>query len=210
MKTFFDYFMAKTLLVLLSFSLPLSAQWRVPANYQKIDNIDQIKLSPIGQFGLQREARPGVPAHYHTGIDILRPNSNYHNEPVFPTNNGTIVSIIDDGPYSQIVIEHVFENHKFWSVYEHIKVVVTEINREVSWNDTIGFFFNKEELHRYGWQFNHVHFEINKIEPLKATPTEKKPVRYYKTYAIVCYTKDELNARLENPLTLLDRYFVSR
>ena len=34
---------------------------------------DTLQLTDIGEFGLLRKERQGIPAHYHTGIDIKRP-----------------------------------------------------------------------------------------------------------------------------------------
>jgi len=189
--------------MLLSAAFDSFSQWYIPANYTNTDKPEEIKLTQIGGFGLLRKARPNVPAHYHTGIDIRRPGTNYFNEPVFPARDGEVVSIIDDGPYSQVVMKHVYENSIYWTVYEHIRVNVKEIGKKLTVHDTIGFFFNRSELDKYGWQFDHFHFEIIRVEPVVFIPNKKYPLRHYRTYAITCYTKEELNTRLESPLQFL-------
>jgi murein DD-endopeptidase MepM/ murein hydrolase activator NlpD len=191
------------LLILLFISGPLLSQWYIPASYSDITEISNIKLTAIGHFGLLRKERPNVPAHYHTGIDIVRPKPNYYHEPIFPSLSGEVVSIIDDGPFSQIIVKHFYNGRNYWSVYEHLHVKLRNIGITVNPYDTLGYFFNIDELNRYGWQFDHFHFEINKIEPQLIKPTAKNPKRVYRTFAINCYTKEELDQRLENPLEFL-------
>jgi hypothetical protein len=202
--------MKNIVLVVMAFSLQTYAEWHIPANYKNIGGIDDVKLSNIGRFGLLRVARPTVPAHYHTGIDIVRPDTNYWNQPVFPASKGNIVSIIDDGPFSQIIIMHEAGGKNYWTVYEHLHVREKDIGKEVDWNDTIGWYFNKNELTTYGWQFDHLHFEILKIEPAPVKPTKRYPARQYQTYAITCSTKKELETRQENPVEFLRGNFINR
>ena len=61
-----------------------------PVGADKRITPDEIRLTAIGDFGYPRKARPGIPAHLHTGIDIRRPVQNYNKEPIFvpilPTN----------------------------------------------------------------------------------------------------------------------------
>ncbi|NLG17375.1 MAG: M23 family metallopeptidase [Fibrobacter sp.] len=194
--------------ILLSALVFLSAcncfsQWYVPANYTDAEKPEEISVTPIGGFGLLRKARPGVPAHYHTGIDIKRPGTNYFNEPVFPSYEGIVISVIDDGPFSQVVLKHEYKKKNYWTVYEHIKVKVKEIGKKLTPHDTLGYFFNRSELNRYGWQFDHFHFEVIKKEPVAFIPNNKYPLRRCRTYAITCYTKEQLDERLENPLQFL-------
>jgi hypothetical protein len=184
-------------------TIPLYAQWYIPANYRGIADPQKVQLTGIGAFGLLRKARPAVPAHYHTGIDIVRPDSQYYKQPIFPAKEGVIVSIYDNGPFSQIVIKHAGNNKNYWTVYEHLHIRIKKINIAVTPFDTIGYFFSKDELNRYGWQFNHFHFEILKLEPPKLKSSEIKSLRYYKTFGILCFSREELIARQENPLEFL-------
>jgi murein DD-endopeptidase MepM/ murein hydrolase activator NlpD len=77
------------------------------------------KFSKIGQFGLMRKARPGIPAHYHTAADFMRPSGNYEDEPIFPAARGIVISQRNDGPFAQVIIEHT-ESDTVWTVYEHL------------------------------------------------------------------------------------------
>ncbi len=79
---------------------------QLPVNSQNRNILDPIELTEIGEFGLMRKARPNIPAHYHTGIDIKRPVKNYVNEPIYSIAEGIVISMRNDGPYAQVIIEH--------------------------------------------------------------------------------------------------------
>ena len=127
---------------------------------------DTLLLTDIGEFGLLRKERPGIPAHYHTGIDIKRPSTNYINEPIFPICDGIVISKREDGPFAQIIVEHQHDK-KFWTVYEHIAGITVDLFDHVTPSSPIARFMNTGELDRYGWQFDHFHFEILKEQPIK-------------------------------------------
>jgi len=98
---------------LIFLALPVKLQVYLPIELTDRSNISMIELSDIGDFGLMRKPRPNVPQHYHTGIDIKRPNNNYKNEPIYPIAKGKVISKRDDGPYANIIIEHELEGFKF-------------------------------------------------------------------------------------------------
>lgn len=199
-----------SILVQLLITIPLYAQWYIPANYRNIADPQKLQLTKIGAFGLLRKARPTVPAHYHTGIDIVRPDSQNNRQPIFPAKEGIVVSIYDNGPFSQVVIKHTDNNKNYWTVYEHLHVRISNVSKSVTPFDTIGYFFSKDELNRYGWQFNHVHFEILKVEPPKLTSASINSLRNYKTFGVLCFTREELYMRQENPLEFLAGMVVRR
>lgn len=176
-----------------------SAQWYLPVNATN----NEVALTRIGNFGELRAARTGIPAHYHTGVDIVRPSSNYENLPVFPAHAGVVVSVRTDGPFSQIIIEHQMPKDTLWTVYEHVHVVHESVGDTVTPSDTIAFFFSREELDRYGWQFDHLHFEILKARPLRVAPSSKLPNRRFQTFAVTCYSRELLDERQYNPLLFL-------
>ena len=80
-------------------------QWHLPIRTNNRQSLENVELTRIGKFGLMRAARPGIPAHHHTGTDFKRPSDNYVDEPIFPAAKGTVVSLRDDGPYAQIIIQ---------------------------------------------------------------------------------------------------------
>jgi len=157
--------------------------------YLSSNSIYDIQLTDIGKFGLWRKDRSNVPGHYHTGIDIKRPNNNYDDEPIFSVANGTIISKRDDGPYAQLIIEHNNNGKKFWTVYEHIAGISVSLNDSVDTIIPIGRFMSIEELNKYGWQFNHFHFEVLKIKPYRLKLDSELPERFFSSFSLICFTK---------------------
>ena len=152
----------------------LDLRYSVPINTPNRKSIEFIELTNIGQFGLLRKERPGIPAHYHTGIDIKRPKNNYQDEPIFPISEGMVISKRQDGPYAQLILEHGNEL-KFWTVYEHIAGIKVNLFDKVNAKTPIARFMNKNELNKYGWQFDHFHFEVLKVKPIQLKRDNSKP-----------------------------------
>jgi Peptidase family M23 len=195
---------AFTLVFITVFTVDLFGQSTIdcflPLNIENRQSWDTVQLTPIGQFGALRKARPGIPSHHHTGIDFKRPGNNYEKEFIFPIMSGRIISLRDDGPFAQIIIEHNCENQlTVWSVYEHIAGVAVAVGDHVSPHRPIARFMNKNELEQYGWQFNHLHFEILKIRPRHLEPDEKTPFRFFGTYCLECYNRSDLEKYYYNP-----------
>lgn len=174
-----------------------------PVNTTNRRMVSQITLTDIGEFGLMRKERPGIPAHYHTGIDIKRPTRNYFDEPIFPVKDGLVISKRTDGPYAQLIIEHQDGMGKFWTLYEHIAGIEVELHQPVSPDRPIARFMNKKELDEYGWQFDHFHFEVLKTRPLALKPDSTKPERHFSSYTLTCYTRDDLRKYFHHPMEFL-------
>lgn len=177
-------------------------EFKLPINTTNRQYINALALTDIGSFGLLRKERPGIPAHFHTGVDIKRPSNNYFNEPVFPIYEGVVISKREDGPYAQLIIEHG-HNQKFWTVYEHIAGIEVELFENVNTNTPIARFMNKEELNKYGWQFDHFHLEILKKQPIKLKESGLNPERLYASYTLQCYTLKVLNEYFYDPISYL-------
>jgi hypothetical protein len=196
--------MLKTILITIIFSLTITVLIQIHSPIKA--DLYEIKITDIGQFGLLRKPRPGIPAHFHTGIDIMRPTDNYVDEPIFPIARGKVISKRHDGPYANLIIEHDYLGIKFWSLYEHISGIIVNLNDDVFPNQPIAHFMNKSELDRYGWQFDHFHLEILKVRPMKLEPNEEHPALLYKAYSLVCYTEDDLNKYYYNPIIFLQSF----
>ncbi len=182
-----------------------TTDWLTPAALENRRSWEGVRLTAIGRFGLLRKARPGVPAHLHTGADIMRPVNNYHHEPIFPIGHGVVISLRDDGPYAQIIIEHHVENQEaVWSVYEHIAGITVSVGERVRPYDPIARFMNREELDRYGWQFDHFHLEILKRKPRPLKPGAKTPFRFFGTYWRECYNTADLEKYYHDPREFLE------
>ncbi|MGB0431730.1 MAG: M23 family metallopeptidase [Bacteroidia bacterium] len=178
------------------------AEFKLPVSTYNRSTIESIELTKIGEFGLLRKARPEVAAHYHAGIDIKRPSKNYVNEKIYPIDDGIVISIRDDGPFAQIIVEHA-GNEKFWTVYEHVSGIEVDLFDDVNPDKPIARFMNKSELDKYGWQFDHLHFEVLKVKPLKLKPAKNTPKRLFSSYSLTCKTKVELNKYFYNPIEFL-------
>jgi murein DD-endopeptidase MepM/ murein hydrolase activator NlpD len=201
--------MIKSILIILTlFNVSASrSNFYLPIKTSDRQSVNSISLTIIGEFGLVRKERPGIPAHFHTGIDIKRPTSNYQDEPVYSIYEGTVISVRQDGPYAQLIIEHG-SSQKFWTVYEHVAGIKVRLNEQVTPNLPIARFMNMYELNKYGWQFDHVHFEILKIKPIKIKPDNSNRERHYSSYSLLCLTKNELNKYFYNPIEFLSREFI--
>ncbi len=194
MKTSFIFFFC--VFALTAYASDIS----LPIITDNILSIDNVGLTEIGQFGVWRKDRPGVPGHFHTGIDIIRPSENYDDEPVLSAAKGIVISRRDDGPYAQIIIEHRIGSDAFWTVYEHIAGIQVSVDDKVESGMIIARFMNRDELNRHGWQFDHFHFEVLKIRPLELAPDPGKPERRYKSYSLQCLTGEDLNKYFYNPV----------
>jgi len=194
------------ILIILSYIITISDNLPLHIYSPVKSDISAIKLSKIGQFGLLRKPRPGIPAHYHTGIDIKRPSDNYEDEPVFPIYKGKVISMRRDGPYANLIIEHEYNSKKFWSLYEHISGIIVNLKENVNPDQPIVHFMNTNELDRYGWQFDHFHLEILKVQPVKMVSTREHPDLFYKSYSLVCYTEEDLNKYYYNPIEFLQSF----
>ncbi len=174
--------------------------WRLPVDC----HLDSVRLTSIGAFGLLRKARPGVPAHLHAGVDLARPSRNYRDEPVYPATAGVVVSLRDDGPFAQLIVEHTLpDKSKLWTVYEHLAGIRCALGDTVSPAEPIARFMNRSELDRHGWQFDHLHLEIMKVPPRPRRPDLRLPLCRYLTYGLTCYTREDLESKYLDPLECL-------
>jgi hypothetical protein len=173
----------------------------IPILSEDRQDISNIHLTEIGKFGLLRKARNNIPEHYHTGIDIKRPNHDYESEPIFPVANGIVISKRTDGPYANLIIEHEIKGQKIWTLYEHISGIQVNVTDSVDSTTRIARFMNKDELNRYGWQFDHFHLEIIKIKPQRINPPKENPERFYNSYSLVCYSMDDLQKYYFDPIS---------
>jgi murein DD-endopeptidase MepM/ murein hydrolase activator NlpD len=184
--------------------------WYLPINLENRQSWDTVRLTSIGQFGVLRKARPKIPEHLHTGADFARPTDNYNDEPIYPVAYGKIISLRDDGPFAQIIIEHNIENQStVWSVYEHIAGIAVCIGDSVNSHHPIARFMNKNELDLYGWQFNHLHFEILKSKPRPVKPRVNTPFRFFGTYSLECYSESDLKNNYYNPKEFFELQWFS-
>ncbi len=188
----------------------IARDWLVPVDVPDRHSWTAVRLTDIGQFGEPRKARPGVPAHLHTGIDIRRPSGRYDNEPIFAAGAGTVISVRDDGPFAQIVVEHCLASgDTVWTVYEHVAGICISLGDAVDPGVPLARFMTAAELERHGWQFDHVHFEVMKTCPPPLEPTERLPQRRFGTYALLCRSRGQLEQRYLDPLAFLEQCWAA-
>ncbi len=179
----------------------------LPINTSNRKSLEALELTDIGSFGLRRKERKSVPAHYHTGIDIKRPSKNYQNEPIFPLLEGVVISKREDGPYAQLILEHKADGQKIWTVYEHIAGIAVNLKDRVNPKIPIARFMSTAELNKHGWQFDHFHLEVLKVQPLKMKPVSSTPDRHCSSYSLVRFTKEELDKYFYDPVVFLKEKF---
>ncbi len=181
-------------------------KWYLPFNSDNRQSSQAVKLTGIGKFGLVRKARPNVPEHLHTGVDFKRPSKNYTDEPVYTAAKGKVISLRDDGPYAQIIIEHLQKDSTLiWTVYEHIAGIECTLGETVDPETPIARYMSKAELDKYGWQFDHFHFEVMKKKPKSRKPDNKRPFMHYGTYWGICYDIEDLNKYYFHPVEFLEQ-----
>lgn len=178
----------------------------LPINCVDRFNLSEVQLTEIGTFGIARKAREGVPKHFHTGIDIKRPGSNYQFEPIFPIAEGIVISKRTDGPYAQLIVKHNLNGLQFWTLYEHIAGIMVSVGDDVSPHQPMARFMNTNELNRYGWQFNHFHLEVLKTRPIPLAPDSNHPERFFSSYSLICYSIEDLKKYYFDPMEFFRIY----
>ncbi|MGZ4034391.1 MAG: M23 family metallopeptidase [Bacteroidia bacterium] len=188
-----------------AFLIFFQTQLLVPVNIKNRKDYKKIQLTAIGTFGLVRKERKTVPSHLHTGIDIKRPGTNYNDEPIFPLAKGKVISKRTDGAYAQLIIEHELNHKKFWTLYEHVAGIKVNVNDPVDPEHAIARFMDKSELNHYGWQFDHFHLEILKVKPMRLLPDKLHPDRFYSSYSLICFKKEDLEKYYYDPLNFISQ-----
>lgn len=159
----------------------------------------KLTLTGIGEFGMWRKDRPGIPGHFHAGIDLARPVPDHEEVLIYPVAKGILISIRQKGPWSQVIIEHGKGRTVWWSVYEHFIPDTGKPGDPVHPDQPIGRLMTLSELNRYGWQFNHLHLELMKILPVPLKPTKEEPDRRFITHGLACFNREKLRKTYWNP-----------
>jgi len=191
--------------LLLITAMATGQEWLLPVRAGDRKSWQDVRLTDIGRYGLRRRERPGIPGHLHTGVDFKRPGGNYRDEPVFPAGPGVLVSLRTDGPFAQAIVEHRLDSVRYiWTVYEHIAGILVALHDSVGPRRPLARFMDRTELDRYGWQFDHLHFEVMRIKPNPANGDRRRPARKYQTYGLSCHTAAELDSCYFDPREFLE------
>ncbi|MBV6646264.1 MAG: M23 family metallopeptidase [Cyclobacteriaceae bacterium] len=134
---------------------------------------------------------------------MKRPSNNYLNQPVYPIASGIVISKRDDGPYASLIVEHRLGDTLFWTVYEHIAQITVNLYDDVHPDAPIAHMMNRDQLDRYGWHFDHVHFEILKKHPLPVSPSDELPDFRFRSFTLQCFDIETLEAYYDEPMSFL-------
>lgn len=186
-------------LVLLFVASVSALEWMLPLELENRQSWNEVRFTQIGHFGTYRKERPGIPAHLHTAIDLMRLVPDSVEVAIYAIAEGTVISFRDDGPFAQIIIEHVDNGDTLWSVYEHVGGVFVILGEEVGTETKIARYMNNAQLDRYGRHFNHLHLEIMKTAPPTREPHPTQESLKFGTYCLVAYDKALLNKYYYSP-----------
>ena len=65
---------------------------------------------------------------------------------------------------------------------------------------------NIDELNRHGWQFNHFHFEVLKMSPLRLKRDSSLPDRLFVSNSLGCFAEDDLTNLFYSPIDFLEEH----
>lgn len=176
--------------------LPVANEWKLPLSISPRKGLNA--MSRLKNAGFL-DKRFG---HLHTGIDLINPMGG-SGEKVYAAASGKIVSIYAKEPHLSIMIQHRLPSEEtIWTVYVHVtKVKVKE--GDLVRNDTIiANLMDKSQLNKYGWEFNHLHFEVLKY------PRISEAGRYL-SFSTECKTKKEVEKHFYNPVTFLQKMWAT-
>ncbi|MFO8062793.1 MAG: M23 family metallopeptidase [bacterium] len=155
-------------------------------------------ITPSGEYGIWRKPYNNIPGHFHSGIDFKNPGSRPGEiEPVFSCSSGRVVSVLNNGSSSSVIIRHRHNGGYIYSTYTHITDIVVSPGDSVSHRSVIASFIDKPHLDVWGEYLNHLHFEILKKEPMYIGIRQN--TKTYLSYSIECRTGKQLNELFYNP-----------
>jgi murein DD-endopeptidase MepM/ murein hydrolase activator NlpD len=166
--------------------------WRIPLDVERRTDFGLIKWEKDAYF-----LSPRIGGHLHTGVDLMKYNQDAGAK-VYATSAGRVVSIYAREPNKSIMIMHkLTTGESIYSVYAHITDVQVSVGDTVDSNSFIAHLMNVEQLDKYGWKFNHVHFEILKKEPRVGETGNLL------SYSVLCRTKEQVDQHFYNPVSFL-------
>ena len=138
--------------------------------------------------------------HLHTGVDLVNRGPG---EEVFPAATGKVVSIYAKEPNRGVMIEHqLLTGETVWTVYVHVTKIMINLGEVVSCDSIIAHLMNADQLNKYGWEYNHLHFEVLK-KPRIARDGK------YLSYSTKCRTTKEVKRHFYDPIEFLGATWTS-
>jgi murein DD-endopeptidase MepM/ murein hydrolase activator NlpD len=138
----------------------------------------------------------------HTGLDLQNGGRmgtlGGPGEMVYAIAAGEVVKISGSLPNKRMVISHQLPDClTVWSSYLHIADPRVREGEQVTPQTVIARRLNTAELRRYGWGYNHLHFEIFKKLPVPRN-------NHYTWMSQFCYTSGQVDRYFFNPYDFLN------
>ena len=169
-------------------NLPTASRWLIPLDIHSRKDFNRLYVGNNSDFLAKRSA-----GHLHTGIDISD-DSRKPGRKVFAAATGKVVSIYAVEPHRAIMIQHILPSETtIYSVYVHVTDIKVSIGDIVDNSSHIANLMNRKQLDLYGWDFNHLHFEILR-EPRIQEDTGK-----YLSFSTKCKTEEAVMKHFYNP-----------
>ena len=176
--------------------LPIANEWNLPLSISPRKGLNAMsRLKNAGFLDKRVE-------HLHTGIDLINPRDGSGGK-VYAAASGKIVSIYAKEPHFSIMIRHRLPSEEtIWTVYVHVTKVKVKEGDLVSNDTIIAHLMDKSQLKKYGWEFNHLHFEVLKYPRISETGK-------YLSFSTECKTKKEVEKHFYNPVTFLQKMWAT-
>lgn len=140
--------------------------------------------------------------HLHTGIDLINPMGG-QGEKVYAAAAGRVVSIYAKEPNRSIMIQHSLPcGETLWTVYVHVGKVKVRLGELVRSDTVIAYLMDEHQLNYYGWEFNHLHFEVLKFPRINE-------VGKYLSFSTGCKTRKEVKKHFYNPIDFLKKMWAA-
>lgn len=179
--------------------------WLLPLDTGDRTNWHSIAFESDAYFMASRRNSYNNQPRLHTGIDMQNGGEagtrGGPGELVYSMGPGIVLGTFDRLPNRRVVIEHTFENApKVWTAYVHINESLVSPGEWVDAYSPIARRMNRQELRRYGEQYNHVHIEVMKKLP---------PIvnGQYQWMTFHCYAPKQVQEYFYNPKTFLLEHF---
>ena len=169
----------------------ISYYWKLPLKTDSRKDLKSVLWEHDAHFLAKRKG-----GHFHTAIDIMNPKGG-PGEKVFAASRGEVVSIYAIEPNRAVMIKHTLPSlETVYSVYVHVTNIQVKIGDMVTSDTIIATLMDKQQLNNFGWEYNHLHFEILK----KPRTCEIGKILSYSTK---CRTIKEVEKHFYNPISFL-------
>ena len=169
--------------------------WLTPLDTGKRSDWDSLLISKDGHFLYERPAYARLETHIHTGVDLQNRYRGGPGEPVYAVARGKVYDVKLQGKGTRVTLEHLLPNGELvYTSYIHVADVAVAKRMRVDAFTVIARRLNREELHRYGKIYNHLHFQVHKN-------------KFVPEHTIESRTPEEVDARFYNPEAIFHNHY---